>query len=100
MFNVEDHICETESVHTKDDYEASAALKRIVKALAMEKATFVHQTNTPLPDGPGEGPGIYGVCCDRSKNCDCNGKPSSQGTGMFGIGSKQHHDVYHEVSGE
>lgn len=100
MFNVEVDPSEAQPVDTNDDYEASAALKRIVRALAMEKATFVHQKNQPLPDGPGEGPGIYGVCCDRSKNCECNGKPSSQATGMFGIGSKQHHDVYHEVTGE
>jgi len=82
------------------DAEAAVAMRHIVRALAMEKATFVHQKNTPLPDGPGEGPGRYGVCCDRSKNCDCNGKPSEHASGLFGIGSKMHHDRFHEVTGE
>jgi arylsulfatase A len=100
LFNVEVDPSEAAPVDVKLDDEGAAALKRIVHALAMEKATFVHQKNTPLPDGPGEGPGKYGVCCDRSKNCDCDGKPSLEGTGLFGIGSKQHHDRFHEVSGE
>merc|ERR1712110_765129 len=84
LFNIEVDPAESTPAKTDVDAEAAAALKRIVHALAMEKATFVHQKNTPLPDGPGEGPGLYGVCCDRSKDCDCNGKPA----GLFGIGSK------------
>jgi hypothetical protein len=37
------------------------------------------------PDLPGEGPGRYGVCCDRdpfapfrrNATCDCSGKPDA-----------------------
>jgi arylsulfatase A len=78
LFNAEVDPSESTPVDTKTDAEAAAAMTRIVRALATEKATFVHQKNTPEPDGPGEGPGLYGVCCDRSKGCDCNGKPSEQ----------------------
>lgn len=99
LFNVEVDPSESTPADTKKDEEAAAALQRIVKAHAMEKATFVHQKNTPLPDGPGEGPGLYGVCCDRTKNCDCNGKPSEWASGLLGIGSKNHHDRFHEVIG-
>jgi len=100
LFNVEEDPSESMPQDSGKSADAGAALKRIVSALATEKATFVHQRNVPLPDGPGEGPGLYGVCCDRSKRCDCNGKPSQPGTGLFGIGSKLHHDLYHEVTGE
>lgn len=96
LFNVEKDPSESTPVNSPD-IEASEALQRILKAFAMEKATFVHQQNTPLPDGPNEGPGLYGVCCDRSKNCDCNGAPSQSGSGLLGIGTKLHHDLYHEA---
>mmetsp|Transcript_56321 Transcript_56321/g.180831 ORF Transcript_56321/g.180831 Transcript_56321/m.180831 type:complete len:599 (+) Transcript_56321:53-1849(+) len=80
------------------DAEAAAAIGRIQKAHATERATFVYGSLVPEPDGPGEGPGRYGVCCDRSKQCDCDGAPSSA-VGILGIGSKEHHDAYHDTSG-
>lgn len=100
LFNVEVDPSESTPVNADLNSEAAAAMKRIVSALAMEKATFVHQINVPLPDGEGEGPGKYGVCCDRAKNCDCDGKPSQLPGGFFGIGSKSHHDLFQEVTGE
>jgi arylsulfatase A len=100
LFNVEVDPSESTPVKLEESAEAMLAAKRIISALAMEKATFVHQRNTPLPDGPGEGPGKYGVCCDRSKNCDCDGDPSKRSAGLLGIGSKLHHDLFHEVTGE
>jgi len=99
LFNVEVDPSEAHPVHAHTSKEAAAAIQRIVRALAMEKATFVHQVNTPLPDGSGEGPGLYGVCCDRSKNCDCSGRPSHLASGLLGIGSRSHHDRFHEVTG-
>jgi len=100
LFNVEKDPSESTPVDPSMSTEAAAALKEIVDALAMEKATFVHQENTPLPDGPGEGPGQYGVCCDRSKNCNCiDGILAGGGPGLLGIGSRRHHDMYHGVTG-
>ena len=51
-------------------------LADIEAAHQKELATFTYGHLVPAPDLPGEGPGKYGVCCDRTKNCDCNGKPS------------------------
>jgi arylsulfatase A-like enzyme len=45
-------------------------------AYEKEVKSLVSHTTPPAPDGPGEGPGAYGVCCDRSRGCDCDGKPS------------------------
>lgn len=59
----------------------------------MEKATFHYGKIHDIPDGPGEGPGRYGVCCNRETDCNCAG-------GLFHVGTKQHHDVYHEFVGE
>jgi arylsulfatase A len=100
LFNVEVDPSESTPVDTKASVEGAAAMIRIVSALAMEKATFVHQANVPLPDGHGEGPGMYGVCCDRSKNCDCDGRPSQHVAGFFGIGSKLQHASLQETTGE
>jgi len=44
------------------------------KAFDKEVATFTWGKLIPYPDQPGEGPDKYGVCCDRTKACDCNGK--------------------------
>lgn len=97
LFNVETDPSESTPVNPEEDPECAAAMQRIVSALAMEKATFVHQQNVPLPIGAGEGRGQLGVCCDRSKSCDCDGSPFPGG--ILNIGTKQHHDLYHEVSG-
>lgn len=43
------------------------------KAYDTEVATFV--ARQPMK-GSGGTPGQYGVCCDRSKKCDCDGPPS------------------------
>ena len=57
-----------------------ATIKKVIAdvraAYKTEVANFVYGHLVPAPDQPGEGPGKYGVCCDRSKGCDCNGKPS------------------------
>ena len=85
------------------------AMERIIKAYAMELSTFAFGKNIPYPDGPGEGPGLYGVCCDRSKLCNCTtatgGDNDDAGLkdkliGILNIGTKQHHDRYHSVLGE
>jgi len=60
----------------------------------MEVATFQYGEFHTIPDGPGEGPGRYGVCCNREANCNC------EGTGLFHVGTKGHHDVYHDILGE
>lgn len=76
------------------DPQVRAALHRIQQAHAMELATFVYGRAVPEPDGPGEGPGRYGQCCDRSKHCVCN-------VGGWGsVGTKHHHDLYHHLRGE
>jgi C-terminal region of aryl-sulfatase len=90
-----------------------AAMERIVKAYAMERSTFSFGTLDPYPDGPGEGPGLYGVCCDRTKDCNCAAPPLQrarsqvdidgsldEGSGILNIGTKWHHDQYHKVLGE
>ena len=64
-------------------------------AYAFEVATFTYGKLTPEPDGPDEGPGRYGICCDRSRDCDCSGDH-----GLFNVGTKQHHDRYHDALGE
>ena len=69
-------------------------LARIQRAYAMEVATFQYGEFHTIPDGPGEGPGRYGVCCNRETNCNC------EGTGIFHVGTKGHHDDYHDILGE
>lgn len=59
------------------DPTIKAVISAIQTAFAHENATFTYGQLVPAPDLPGEGPGKYGVCCDRSRGCDCNGKPSA-----------------------
>uniref|UniRef100_A0A6V2EEX6 Sulfatase N-terminal domain-containing protein n=1 Tax=Ditylum brightwellii TaxID=49249 RepID=A0A6V2EEX6_9STRA len=80
--------------------EDAAAMQRILKAYAMEKATFEYGRITPEPDQPGEGPGKYGVCCDRSNDCHCNNNEEKDILGIFNLGTKEHHDRYHKILGE
>lgn len=82
--------------------EANAAISRILRAYAMEKATFEYGHIPPLPPGPGEGPDRYGLCCDRSKNCFCEGSQwNDEFVGsIFNIGSRDHHNRYHDLVGE
>lgn len=58
--------------------------KEITKLIAVfqearekEMASNIIKQPPPAPDGPGEGPGTYGVCCDRKRGCDCDGPPSA-----------------------
>ena len=51
--------------------------RELREAYAHEVATHPRQPSPPAPDGPGEKPGQYGVCCSRAKGCDCDGPPSS-----------------------
>ena len=51
-------------------------VRTLQEAYAAQVRQVVPQPSPPAPDGPGEGPGKYGVCCDRAKGCDCDGKPS------------------------
>merc|ERR1712014_269323 len=105
LFNVE--LDPSEAVPLNPDgkvpteEEAQRALERIGHALAAEKATFVPGRLVPEPDQEGEGPGRYGICCDRSKNCDCNGSPSfaNVAPGILGFGTRAHHDAYHAATG-
>jgi hypothetical protein len=101
--------------------EDREALERIVKAYAFEVATFEYGSKVPEPDGPDEGPGRYGVCCDRERECNCrddaveqaedNGSgptvtptqtdgPSTTATsgatrigGLFSVGTKGRHEL-------
>jgi hypothetical protein len=83
---------------TPDDRDA---LNRIQKAHAMEVATFEFGQIQDVPDGPGESPGTYGVCCDRSLFCKCNGSGKKEiNIGVFKLGSKEHHDKYHIALGQ
>merc|ERR1712110_647917 len=52
LFNVEVDPSEAAPVDTQKDEEAATALKRIVHALAVEKATFVHQKKHPSARWP------------------------------------------------
>ena len=76
-----------------------AALERIRRAHAMEVATFSYGVARPEPDGPGEGPGRYGQCCDRRRACKCDDADASA-VGWGNIGSRIHHDAYHTLLGQ
>lgn len=63
--------------------EIAAALAALVAARKVELAEFHRTLLSPAPDLPGEGPGRYGVCCNRNPyaapvnaSCDCNGAPN------------------------
>jgi len=103
MFNIEKDPSETlplnapnEPPHNKEDSEA---LNRILRAHAMELATFEFGNIIPIPDGPDEGPGHYGLCCDRSRGCNCTDQTPAN-VGIFNLGTKTHHDKYHYILGE
>ena len=69
-------VCLTSGIASLGLPAADSPLRAVVetlnKARAAEIAT-VHQVHTPpAPDGPGEGPGTYGVCCDRKRACNCS----------------------------
>jgi hypothetical protein len=91
-------------LYPQDNKEHQEAMDRIMRAYAMEMATFEFGTIVPEPDGPGEGPNEYGLCCERSRDCNCReGHGSDAGTSnqsLFNMGTKRHHDLYHSVLGE
>jgi len=98
LFDVEKDPSESEPISFNEmpkKTEDFLAMKRILAAYAMEKSTFQFGNITKEPDGPGEGPGHYAICCDRSKDCNCK-----EQVGIFNIGTKKHHDEYHKVLGE
>ena len=76
--------------------EDLAAMQRILAAHANEKATFQFGKIHQEPDGEGEGPGRYALCCDRSKQCYCKG----ENTGILNLGTAEHHRIFHTVIGE
>jgi arylsulfatase A len=103
LFDVNRDPSEAEPISTGEmpnHPEHRAAMERIMKAYAMEVSTFTFGKMVPYPDGPGEGPGLYGVCCDRSKNCNCDDLSDRDMGGILNIGTKRHHDKYHEIRGE
>lgn len=100
LFDVEKDPSEAEPISVNEMPEKPEdveAMKRILKAYAMEKATFEFGHIKAYPDGPGEGPDRYGVCCDRSKDCYC--VDVYENVGILNLGTKKHHDKYHEVLG-
>ena len=51
-------------------------INEIIAARDAEAKTMYYGKLTAAPDGPGEGPGTYGVCCDRTLGCNCTTSPS------------------------
>jgi arylsulfatase A len=107
LFQVDQDPSEAFPISTGEmpiDPNHAAAMRRIMRAYAVEVATFEYGTLEPLPPGPGEGPGRYGLCCDRSLNCSCTTDVSHRQPwkrmGLFNIGHPAHHDRYHELLGE
>jgi arylsulfatase A len=83
------------------DPRIKAVVNRILRAYAMERATFQYGNMNPLPPSPGEGKGHYGLCCNRATNCSCESAWSEEfQSSLFRIGSQEHHDSYHQILGE
>jgi arylsulfatase A len=110
LFNVDRDPSESEPIACGNEMPTDpihrAAMDRIVKAYAMEKATFTFGKVIPYPDGPGEGPGKYGICCDRLRDCHCrdndgNGDNDDDDRwwlgGIMNVGTQEHHDRYHHI---
>ena len=80
IFNVEVDPSEAHplcfNTTTPKDPVLKQVVQRFTEAYAKEVATLVPHSSPPAPDEPGEGPGKYGVCCNRTKGCDCDGPPS------------------------
>eukprot|EP00051_Salpingoeca_urceolata_P019388 m.283015 g.283015 ORF g.283015 m.283015 type:complete len:565 (+) comp19410_c1_seq1:371-2065(+) len=80
LFNIYEDPSEAYPLTSNTTKNLPANILSVVTTLqaAYDKqvATFHPTKEAPAPDGPGEGPGKYGVCCDRSKNCDCDGPPA------------------------
>mmetsp|Transcript_7205 Transcript_7205/g.12505 ORF Transcript_7205/g.12505 Transcript_7205/m.12505 type:complete len:82 (-) Transcript_7205:59-304(-) len=80
MFNVEVDPSDAYALADNNTMPSDAKLQEVIKTLqkayAEQVERLVPYPSPPAPDAPGEGPGRYGVCCDRSKGCDCDGPPS------------------------
>ena len=80
LFNVDQDPAEayplSVNTTTPRDPELRAVIAKLNAARALQSDLLHGHTTPPPPDGKGEGPGRYGVCCDRSKGCDCDGPPS------------------------
>ena len=106
LFDVERDPSESEPISFNTmpkNPEDAEAMRRILKAYAMEKATFEFGQIDTIPDEPGETVGQYGICCDRFRDCNCpvgDEKKKSAGLGIFNLGTKEHHDRYHATLGE
>jgi len=81
LFNVEVDPSEAHplSVNTtgSEDPLIDAVLSTIMAAYQAEVTSWRPYHVQPAPDRPGEGPGVYGVCCNRTLGCDCDGAPST-----------------------
>ena len=79
LFNVDADPSETYplSVNTTNpqDRDLRAVIQTLNAARERQAQALRPTLAPPAPDRPGEGPGKYGVCCDRSKGCDCTGAP-------------------------
>mmetsp|Transcript_5161 Transcript_5161/g.15743 ORF Transcript_5161/g.15743 Transcript_5161/m.15743 type:complete len:179 (+) Transcript_5161:1351-1887(+) len=65
------------NVSTHKDPLLADVLQTLQKAYDVEMATLDHYSSPPAPDGPGEGPGMYGICCDRLRECNCDDSEAS-----------------------
>jgi hypothetical protein len=108
LFDVEKDPSESMPLSEGDmpqDPEHQEAMERIMKAYAMEKATFVFGKVVTYPDEAGEGPGMYGVCCDRAMECNCRPNHSQVvlESSFFNLGTLEeanaHHQRYHKYLG-
>jgi hypothetical protein len=99
LFDVEKDPSESEPISYNampKNLDDLAAMQRILTAYANEKATFRFGTIEQEPDGDGEGPGGYELCCDRSTQCYC---PRNDNSGILNLGTKRHHERYHHEMG-
>jgi len=81
LFNVDVDPSEAYALTENNTMPSDPKLQQVIKTLQAaykeQIRALVPHASPAAPDAPGEGPGTYGVCCDRSKGCDCDGKPSS-----------------------
>lgn len=104
LFDVDMDPSESRPLNDENRYPRNdndrVAMERILRAYSMEKATFQFGQIKEIPDEEGEGPNRYGVCCDRSKGCNCTTKFSpSENIGILNLGTRRHHEVYHDFLG-
>lgn len=85
LFNVEVDPSEAHPLSANTTQPAdptlAAVIATIMAAYDAEVATLHSYHEKPPPDAPGEGPGEWGVCCNRTLGCDCNGPPRMAAAG-------------------